>query len=109
MPRGPEDEKRPADAIGMRPCSQDEIQDRPHARNAGSRREKTDRDRQRDRGRSHLSAVGRSHQYTQFRDAGGNPDEYRAAVSTAVAHGWIVLHPSGAYLTFSQAGVDLFA
>jgi hypothetical protein len=46
---------------------------------------------------------------TQFRDAGGNPDEYRAAVSAAVAHGWIVLHPSGAYLTFSQAGADLFA
>jgi hypothetical protein len=46
---------------------------------------------------------------TQFRDAGGNSDEYRAAVSAAVAHGWIVLHPSNVYLTFTQAGVNLFA
>jgi hypothetical protein len=36
---------------------------------------------------------------TQFRDAGGSPEEYRAAVTAAVAHGWIVLHPSGAYVT----------
>jgi hypothetical protein len=25
------------------------------------------------------------------------------------AHGWITMHPSGAYLMFTQAGVDLFA
>ncbi len=25
------------------------------------------------------------------------------------AHGWIVLHPSGAYGTFTQAGANLFA
>jgi hypothetical protein len=30
-------------------------------------------------------------------------------VALRIAHGWIVLHPSGAYLTFSQAGADLFA
>jgi hypothetical protein len=41
---------------------------------------------------------------TQFRDAGGSTEEYRAAVTAAVAHGWIVLHPSGAYVTFTQAG-----
>ncbi len=35
---------------------------------------------------------------TQFRDARGSPEEYRAAVTAAVAHGWIVLHPSGAYV-----------
>jgi hypothetical protein len=46
---------------------------------------------------------------TQFRAAGGSPEEYRAAVTAAVAHGWIVLHPSGAYLTFTQAGTNLFA
>ena len=46
---------------------------------------------------------------TQFRAAGGSTEEYRAAVIAAVAHGWIVLHPSGAYLTFTQAGANLFA
>jgi hypothetical protein len=46
---------------------------------------------------------------TQFLDAGGSPEEYPAAVTAAVAHGWIVLHPSGAYVTFTQAGANLFA
>jgi hypothetical protein len=39
----------------------------------------------------------------------GSPEEYPAAVTAAVAHGWIVLHPSGAYVTFTQAGANLFA
>jgi len=46
---------------------------------------------------------------TQFLNAGGSGDEYRAAVSAAVAHGWLTLHRSGAYLSFTQAGADLFA
>jgi hypothetical protein len=46
---------------------------------------------------------------TQFREAGGTPDEYRAAVTAAIAHGWLTLHPSGGYLTFTQAGAELFA
>jgi hypothetical protein len=45
----------------------------------------------------------------QFRDAGGDYDEYSAAIKGAVAHGLITLHPSGAYLSFTQAGADLFA
>ena len=45
----------------------------------------------------------------QFREAGGSYEEYGAAVKAAVAHGWITLHPSGAYLSFTQAGADLFA
>ena len=45
----------------------------------------------------------------QFRDAGGSYEEYCAAVRAAVAHGWITLHPSGAFLMFTQAGADLFA
>ena len=45
----------------------------------------------------------------QFRDAGGSYEEYRAAVKAAIAHGWLMLHPSGAYLSFTQAGADLFA
>jgi hypothetical protein len=45
----------------------------------------------------------------QFREAGGSYEEYGAAVKAAIAHGWITLHLSGAYLTFTQAGSDLFA
>jgi hypothetical protein len=45
----------------------------------------------------------------QFRDAGGSYEEYSAAVKAAVTHGWITLHPSGAYLMFTQAGADLLA
>jgi hypothetical protein len=45
----------------------------------------------------------------QFRDAGGSYDEYSAAVKAAIAHGMIRLHPSGAYLSFTQAGAELFA
>jgi hypothetical protein len=45
----------------------------------------------------------------QFREAGGSYEEYGAAVKAAVAHGWLTLHPSGAYLSFTQAGADLFA
>jgi hypothetical protein len=44
----------------------------------------------------------------QFRAAGGSYQEYGAAVKAAVAHGWITLHPSGGYLSFTQAGADLF-
>jgi hypothetical protein len=45
----------------------------------------------------------------QFRDVGGSYDEYRAAVAAAISHGWLVMHPSGVYLSFTQAGADLFA
>jgi hypothetical protein len=45
----------------------------------------------------------------QFRDAGGSYEEYGAAVKAAIAHGWMTMHPSGAYLSFTQAGADLFA
>ena len=44
-----------------------------------------------------------------FREAGGSCEEYRAAVTAAIAHGWITMHPSGGYLTFTQEGADLFA
>jgi hypothetical protein len=45
----------------------------------------------------------------QFLDAGGNVAEYTAAVKAAIARGWITMHPSGAYVTFTQAGAELFA
>ena len=45
----------------------------------------------------------------QFRDAGGSYEEYHAAVKAAIAHDWITMHSSGAYLMFTQAGADLLA
>jgi hypothetical protein len=45
----------------------------------------------------------------QFRDAGGSYEEYGAAVKAAIAHGWLTMHPSDAYLIFTQAGAELFA
>jgi hypothetical protein len=55
-------------------------------------------------GRLAVEAINR-----QFRAAGGSYEEYSAAVKAAIAHGWITLHPSGAYLMFTQAGANLFA
>jgi hypothetical protein len=39
-----------------------------------------------------------------FHEAGGSYEEYGVAVKAAIAHGWIAMHPSGGYLTFTQAG-----
>ena len=39
----------------------------------------------------------------------GTPDQYRAGIKYAVERGWIVLHESGTYLKFTQAGAELFA
>jgi hypothetical protein len=55
-------------------------------------------------GRLSVAVVNR-----QFRDAGGSYEEYGVAVRAAIAHGRLTMHPSGAYLTFTQAGADLFA
>ncbi len=45
----------------------------------------------------------------QFLGAGGNVHEYMAAVKAAIDCGYITVHQSGAYLSFTQAGADLFA
>jgi hypothetical protein len=55
-------------------------------------------------GRVEIGTINR-----QFREAGGSYEEYGAAVKAAIAHGWITLHPSGGYISFTQAGADLFA
>ncbi len=41
--------------------------------------------------------------------AGGDPPEYSAAVRAAIDRGYMTMHPSGGYLSFTQAGADLFA
>ena len=37
------------------------------------------------------------------------PAEYKAGLDRALANGWLVLHESGTFVRFTQAGADLFA
>jgi hypothetical protein len=39
----------------------------------------------------------------------GTPAEYKAGLDRAIANGWLVLHESGTFVKFTQAGADLFA
>ena len=39
----------------------------------------------------------------------GTVDQYRAGIKHAVERGWIVMHDSGTFIRFTQAGADLFA
>lgn len=38
----------------------------------------------------------------------GTPAQYLAGIRHAIERGWIVLHESGTYRTFKQAGAGLF-
>ena len=42
-------------------------------------------------------------------DLKGTPDEFLAGLDLAIARGWLVLHESGTYVKFTQAGAELFA
>ena len=44
-----------------------------------------------------------------FLDAGGTPDQFRAALEHAIKLGWLYRHESGIYIKFTPAGADLFA
>jgi hypothetical protein len=44
-----------------------------------------------------------------FLEAGGTPDQYRAALARAIALGWLSLHESGTYVQFTPAGAEMFA
>jgi hypothetical protein len=39
----------------------------------------------------------------------GTPAEYKAGLEHAIAKGWLVLHESGTYVRFTEAGAALFA
>jgi hypothetical protein len=43
-----------------------------------------------------------------FRE-GATPAQYSAGLKLAIERGWLVLHESGTYVKFTQAGADLFA
>ena len=42
-------------------------------------------------------------------DLKGTPDEFHAGLDLAIERGWLVLHESGTYVKFTQAGAELFA
>jgi hypothetical protein len=44
-----------------------------------------------------------------FLEEGGTPDQFRAALTLAIKLGWLLLHESGTYVRFTEAGADLFA
>jgi hypothetical protein len=37
------------------------------------------------------------------------PAEYTAGLKLAIERGWLVMHESGTYVKFTQAGADMFA
>jgi hypothetical protein len=39
----------------------------------------------------------------------GTPAEYKAGLDHGIAKGWLVLHESGTYVRFTDAGAALFA
>jgi len=39
----------------------------------------------------------------------GTPAEYKAGLDLAIAKGWLVIHESGTFVKFTQAGADMFA
>jgi hypothetical protein len=43
-----------------------------------------------------------------FKD-GATPSEYWAGLQHAIERGWLVLHESGTFVTFTPAGADLLA
>ena len=55
-------------------------------------------------GRLHVGVLN-----SQLLGAGASVPEYGAAMKAAIEHGYLTMHPSGAYVTFTQAGADLFA
>jgi hypothetical protein len=44
-----------------------------------------------------------------FLEAGGTPDQYRAALARAISKGWLWRHESGTYLKFTESGAALSA
>jgi hypothetical protein len=55
-------------------------------------------------GRIHVGDINK-----RFLGSGGSVQDYVAAVKAAIDRGYIAMHPSGAYMTFTQADAELFA
>lgn len=57
-----------------------------------------------DKGRIAIGPINRT-----MLDEGASVEEYRAGVQHAIAEGLVEMHPSGAYVIFTQKGAELFA
>ena len=44
-----------------------------------------------------------------FLEAGGTPDQFRAALARAITLGWLWRHEPGTYVKFTPAGAEMFA
>jgi hypothetical protein len=40
---------------------------------------------------------------------GGRPTEYEAGIKLAIDRGWLTMHESGTFVTFTPDGAELFA
>jgi hypothetical protein len=56
-------------------------------------------------GRIHIEKINAPFLYKER----ATPAEYSAGLKLAVERGWLVLHESGTFVRFTQAGADLFA
>jgi hypothetical protein len=56
-------------------------------------------------GRIHIEQINEP---LLFRDR-GSPAEYSAGLKLAIERGWLKMHESGTFVTFSAAGTELFA
>jgi hypothetical protein len=56
-------------------------------------------------GRIHIEKINGPFLFTH----GATPTEYKAGLDLAIARGWLVLHESGTFVTFTPAGAELFA
>jgi hypothetical protein len=56
-------------------------------------------------GRIHIEKINAPFLYKER----GTPTEYKAGLDLAVGRGWLVLHESGTFVRFTQAGAELFA
>jgi hypothetical protein len=88
-------------------ASPHEIHLRPSIRRSGNHRAKT--------GEIANSAVQDGRIYIEkingpmlFKE-GASPAEYKVGLDLAIARGWLVLHRSGTFVRFTQAGAELFA
>ena len=56
-------------------------------------------------GRIHIEKINAPFLY----QARATPAEYSAGLRLAIERGWLVMHESGTFVKFTQAGADLFA
>jgi hypothetical protein len=66
-------------------------------------------DRQFGRSRPGRPDLYRAAQRTIPVQRGGSRTEYKADLNRAIERGWLVLHESGTYVRFPQAGAEVFA